>query len=270
MNELTPSSQALTPQQAFPFQKEIDSWNMEKAVQNLQPKVEQLRKVSVDVVRDLWIAHAALAQRGGDRRSEDAQTFGFCDFLELVGLSKKMAYLWLKLYDPANDKIRTPEEYALANPKSANPASPAAKELQSKKELLIAHAMATGERLFEKGWNELGCEKEYKIRCANARLAELARTWGKKKIKLNWGDDDYFAQTLLHSGRQYTKVNLENREQYEAQLNIFGALSDFLTSIENPATRLAAVCNIGLRVRELVNEIAETDKEINAFSGVVE
>ena len=67
---------------------------MEKAVKNLQPKVEQLRKVSVDVVRDLWIAHAALAQRGGDRRSEDAQTFGFCDFLELVGLSKKMAYLW--------------------------------------------------------------------------------------------------------------------------------------------------------------------------------
>ena len=264
MNELTPSSQALTPQQAFPFQKEIDSWNMEKAVQNLQPKVEQLRKVSVDVVRDLWIAHAALAQRGGDRRSEDAQTFGFCDFLELVGLSKKMAYLWLKLYDPANDKIRTPEEYALANAKSANPALP---QSDAEFERLIAHAMATDERLA--GWTNEH-ERVFKIRKANERLAELARTWGKKKIKLNWGDDDYFAQTLLHNGRQYTKVNLENREQYEAQLNIFGALSDFLTSIENPATRLAAVCNIGLRVRELVNEIAETDKEINAFSGVVE
>ena len=264
MNELIPSNTALTPEQAFPFQKEIDGWNMESAVQTLRPKVEQLRKVSLDVARDLWIAHEALAQRGGDRRSEDAQTFGFCDFLELVGLSKKTAYLWLKLYDPSGDRVLTPEEYALANAKSANPELPQA---DSDFERLIAHAMATGERLA--GWTNEH-ERVFKIRKANERAAELARTWGKKKIRLNWGDDDYFSKTLLLNGKRYTKINLENRDQYEAQLNIFGALSDFLTSIENPATRLAAVCNIGLRVRELVNEIAETDRELNAFSGVDE
>ena len=264
MNELTTSNTALTPEQAFPFQKEIDSWNIEDAVARIRPKVEHFRKVSLEVARDLWIAREALVQRGGDRRSEDAPTFGFCDFLELVGISKKTAYLWLKLYDAANDRVLTPEEFALSNAKSANPAIP---QIDSEFERLIAHAMATGERLA--GWTNEH-ERVYKIRKANERSAELARTWGKKKIKLNWGDNDYFAKTLLHNGRQYTKINLENRNQYEAQLNIFGALSDFLTSIENPATRLAAVCNIGLRVRELVNEIAETDRELNAFSGVDE
>ena len=45
-------------------------------------------------------------------------------------------------------------------------------------------------------------------------------------------------------------------------------LSAFLSSFDNPQTRLAAVCNIGLRVRQLVNEIAEEDKSLNAFTGV--
>lgn len=264
MNELMPTNNALTPEQAFPFQQEIDSWNIEAAVQQLRPKVDQLHRDSVEVARGLWIAHEALARRGGDRRSEDAPTFGFCDFLELVGLSKKTAYLWLKLYDPANDRVLTPEEYALENARPVNPALP---QVDSEFEHLVAQALATGVR--GKGWTDEH-ERAFKIRAANARLAELARTWGKKKIRLNWGDDDYFSRTLLHSGRQYTRINLESKEQYEAQLNIFGALTDFLTSIQSPATRLAAVCNIGLRVRELVNELAEEEKNLGVFTGVEE
>lgn len=263
MNVLAPNN-ALTPQQAFPFQREIDTWNVENAISELQPKVEQLKKVSVEVCRSLYIAQQVLVQRGGDRRSEDAQTFGFCDFLEAVGLSKKTAYMWLKLYDAANDRVRTPEELQLENAKSANPALP---QVDSEFERLIAQALATGIR--GEGWTNEH-ERIFKIRKSNERLAELARTWGKKKIKLSWGNDDYFAQTLLHNGKQYTKINLENKDQYEAQLSIFGALTDFLTSIQNPATRLAAVGNIGLRVRELVNEIAEEDKKLNAFTGVEE
>ena len=262
MNELATSTTALTPEQAFPFQREIDTWSMESAVAHLRPKVEQLKSVSLDVARDLWIAHEALAQRGGDRRSEDAQTFGFCDFLEVVGISKKTAYLWLKLYDPAADRVRDPEELAPA--RSANPVLP---EAQDEFERLVAHAMATGER--PAGWTNEH-ERAFKIRRANERLAELARTWGKKKIRLNWGNDDYFSRTLLSNGKRFTKINLESKAQYEAQLSLFGMLSDFLTSIQDPATRLAAVCNIGLRVRELVNEIAEEDKRLNAFTGVDE
>ena len=89
MYEIAPSNTALTPEQAFPFQQEIDTWNMDEAVARIRPKVEQHQKLSAELARDLWIANSVLARRGGDRRSEDAQVFGFCDFLELVGVSKK-------------------------------------------------------------------------------------------------------------------------------------------------------------------------------------
>ncbi len=269
MNEIVPSNTSLTPEQAFPFQKQIDAWNMESAVEKLRPKVERLRKASVDVARDLFIAHEALAQRGGDRRSEDAQTFGFCDFLGLVGLSKKTAYLWLKLYDPVEDKVRTPEE--LQTLKSANPelgaVSPAVQELQSKKERLIAHAMATGERLYDEGWNELGCEKEYRIRLLNKRLADIARELYDKKVKYNWKDDDYFSTTVLAQGKTYARFTMQTKEQMIAQNEVLEMLNKYLESFGDPAVRMAAVCNIGLRIRSTINRMHEVDMELGAGAG---
>ena len=266
MNVLAPNN-ALTPQQAFPFQREIDTWNVENAISELQPKVEQLKKVSVEVCRSLYIAQQVLVQRGGDRRSEDAQTFGFTDFLEAVGLSKKTAYMWLKLYDAANDRVRTPEELQLENAKSANPAigevSPAVQELQTKKEQLIAHAMATGERLYDEGWNELGCEKEYRIRMANKRFTDLAREMSAKKVKYNWGTNDYFSNTILAQGKTFAKFNLQTKDQYAAQLEVLDMLNKYLMSFEDPSVRMAAVCNIGLRIRSTINEMHEIDLELN-------
>ena len=263
MNEIIATNTALTPEQAFPFQCEIDTWNVESAITALQPKVEQLRKVSVEVARDLYIAHQALARRGGDRRSEDAPVFGFCDFLEAVGLSKKTAYLWLKLYDPAADRVRTPEELALENARSANPAlgeiSPAQQELQSKREQLIAHAMATGERLYDQGWNELGCEAEYTLRKSNERLAEITRKWTSKKIAVSIGKNDYFSTTVLANAKNYAKINLQSKAQYEAQLAVFDMLDQYIKSFDDPATRMAAVCNMALRIRGAINDMHEAD-----------
>lgn len=268
MNSLVQKNSTLTPDQAFPFRREIDSWDMNSAVQALRPKVERLKCVSLDVARDLWIAHEALAQRGGDRRSEDAQTFGFCDFLELVGLSKKTAYLWLKLYDAANDRVLTPEEYALENAKSANPAvaqlSPEVQALQSKKEQLLAHAMATGERLYDQGWNELGCEKEYRIRCMNKKLSDIARELYDKKVKYNWKDNDYFSTTVLAQGRTYARFTLQTKEQMIAQNEVLEMMSRYLESFEDPSVRMAAVCNIGLRIRSTINSMHEADLEFNS------
>lgn len=242
MYEIAPSNTALTPEQAFPFQQEIDTWNMDEAVARIRPKVEQHQKLSAELARDLWIANSVLARRGGDRRSEDAQVFGFCDFLELVGISKKKAYLLLKLYVPEEDKLLTFDEYDQRHLKSANPAIP---QLDSDFERLVAHAMATGERLA--GWTNEH-EAEYR----------------KRK------DNDYFSQTLLKNGKMYTKVNLETKEQYKAQLEVFDMITTFLESFANPQVRLAAVCNIGLRIRQFVNDIAEQEQKMNAFTGVQE
>ncbi len=264
MYEIAPSNTALTPEQAFPFQQEIDTWNMDEAVARIRPKVEQHQKLSAELARDLWIANSVLARRGGDRRSEDAQVFGFCDFLELVGVSKKKAYLLLKLYVPEEDKLLTFDEYDQRHLKNANPAIP---QLDSDFERLVAHAMATGERLA--GWTNEH-EAEYRKRKDNEKFAELARKWSSQKIKLNWGNNDYFSQTLLKNGKMYTKVNLETKEQYKAQLEVFDMITTFLESFANPQVRLAAVCNIGLRIRQFVNDIAEEEQKLNAFTGVQE
>ncbi|MBQ6780247.1 MAG: hypothetical protein IJP62_03330 [Treponema sp.] len=266
MNELATSTTALTPEQAFPFQKEIDTWNMENAVAGLRPKVEQLKKASVEVCRSLFIAHEALAQRGGDRRSEDAQTFGFTDFLELVGISKKTAYVWLRLYDPATDSFVTPEETDVRKLKGTAPevlqASPTQQGLLSKKEQLIAHAMTTGERLYEEGWNELGCEKEYKLRKSNEKLAEMARRWGKPVARTSWSSGDYFSQTVIAKSKSFARFNLQTKEQYRAQLEVFDMLNEYLQSFDDPAVRMAAVCNIGLRIRSIVNEMHDAERKL--------
>ncbi len=254
-NVLAPKNTTLTPEQAFPFQKEIDTWNMEKAVQTIAPKVEQLKKISVEVVRELWIAHEALARRGGDRRSEDAQIFGFCNFLELVGISKKTAYMWLKLYDAANDRVLTPEEYSLVNAKSANPA------IDNGHEVRVAHAMATGERM--DGWTEED-EKEFKTRSANARFAELAKKWGSRKIQLDPKCHDYFSDAMKNA-KQYARISLQTKEQTEAQFTIFEQISVYLSTFVDPSTRLSAAYNVGLRVRDIVNELANTEAELAQF-----
>ena len=93
MNEIVPSNTSLTPEQAFPFQKQIDSWNLESAVKELRPKVERLRKASVDVARDLFIAHEALAQRGGDRRSDLPRNPSLRGQVRLGGLQRSGAPL---------------------------------------------------------------------------------------------------------------------------------------------------------------------------------
>lgn len=263
MYEIAPSNTALTPEQAFPFQQEIDTWNMESALERLIPKVESLKKVSVEVARELYIAHAALAQRGGDRRSEDAQVFGFCDFLEAVRISKKTAYFWLKLYDPVADRVRDPEE--LQALKNANPeigeVSPAVQELQTKKEQLIAHAMATGERLYEEGWNELGCEKEFRIRALNRKLTNITRELYDKKVQYNWKNNDYFSTTVLAQGKTFAKFTMQTKEQMIAQNEVLEMLSAYLESFGDPAVRMAAVCNIGLRIRSTINKMHEADLE---------
>ena len=165
--------------------------------------------------------------------------------------------------------MRTPEE--LQTLKSANPelgaVSPAVQELQSKKERLIAHAMATGERLYDEGWNELGCEKEYRIRLLNKRLADIARELYDKKVKYNWKDDDYFSTTVLAQGKTYARFTMQTKEQMIAQNEVLEMLNKYLESFGDPAVRMAAVCNIGLRIRSTINRMHEVDMELGAGAG---
>lgn len=101
----------------------LEPWNYEKSVERTKDLVSAFRKVSLDLVRELYVAHEALSCQGyrsDKNRISDAsnadfvpngtrlQTFeGYC---EDIGLSRKTAYNWLALYLPDQDRLLTVEE----------------------------------------------------------------------------------------------------------------------------------------------------------------
>lgn len=255
MNVIAPNQTTVPAAQAFPFEREIIEWDLETAIERIKPKVENFKRSAADLAKELFIAHEVLAVRGGDRRTEDAPLFTWSDFCDIIGLSRKTAGLYMKLYDPVEDRVRTPEEMV--------PLRQAPQLDDGGHEMRVARAMATGERM--SGWTDAD-EKEFKVRKANEHFAELARKWGSKKIKTNFKGRDYFSEAMANA-KQYSRFSLQTKEQSLAQFEVFDHLTDYLKSFEDPGTRLAAGYNIGLRVREIINDLAGQLEELNQYSG---
>lgn len=256
MNIIVPINNTVSAQEAFPFEQEIIQWDLESAINRCSENFHSFQKSAALLAKDLFIAHQVLAVRGGNR-TDDAPAFTWTDFCNAVGISRKTAALWMKLYDPVEDRVRAPEE--LAPLKSAN------LEIDDGgHESRVAHAMATGERLA--GWTQKD-ELEYKKRMANEHFAELANKWMTKKIKTNFKGRDYFSEAMQNA-KQYARFTLETKDQTLAQMELLEHISNYLKSFEDPSTRLAAGYNIGLRVREVINEFANQMAELNQFDSV--
>lgn len=256
MNNIVPVNNSISAQEAFPLEKEVMSWNLEEAINRCSENFHSFQKSAALLAKDLYIAHEVLAVRGGNR-TDDAPVFTWTDFCDAVGISRKTAALWMKLYDPIEDRVRTPEE--IKPLKTINPAV-----LEDGHEARVAHAMATGERLA--GWTQED-EKEYKKRKANEHFAELADKWGKKKIKTRTIGRDYFSEAIGNA-KQFARFNLQTKEQSLAQFELFDELTAYLKTFDDPATRLAAGYNIGLRVREIINDMASQFEELAQFDSV--
>lgn len=89
----------------------LEPWKYEKSVETTKALVSTFRKVSLDLVRELYSARQALEPRS---RSAIGQ---FCpmaktwqDFCGDIGLSKRTANYWLSLYIPDEDRLLTVEE----------------------------------------------------------------------------------------------------------------------------------------------------------------
>ena len=112
MNSIVPSNNSVSAKQAFPFEQEIIQWDLESAINRCAENFHSFQKSAALLAKDLYIAHEVLAVRGGNRRTEEAPEFTWTDFCDAVGISRKTAMLWMRLYDPVNDRVRTPEELA--------------------------------------------------------------------------------------------------------------------------------------------------------------
>ena len=103
----------------------LKPWNYEKSVETGKALVLAFRKVSLDLVRELYMAHEALSCQGyrSDRnRIIDASNANFGPngpklapqtwegYCEAIGLPLTTAKRWLALYIPQEDRLLTVEE----------------------------------------------------------------------------------------------------------------------------------------------------------------
>ncbi len=103
----------------------LEPWNYEKSVERTKDLVSAFKKVSLDLVRELYAAHEALSCQGyrsDKNRISDASNAdfgtnvprltpltweGYCND---IGLVKRTADRWLALYIPEEDRLLTVEE----------------------------------------------------------------------------------------------------------------------------------------------------------------
>ena len=89
----------------------LEPWDYEKSVETTKVLVSTFKKVSLDLVKELYSARRALEPQGRSAVGQFCPTVktweGYCND---IGLSKRTANSWLALYVPDEDRLLTPEE----------------------------------------------------------------------------------------------------------------------------------------------------------------
>jgi len=137
-------------------------WNYEEAVKVGRELMKQYHKLSLSVVRELYAAREALSNTGvrKDLVSNETRLISFQDYLNDIGMSKPTAYRWLELYDHANDKLLSSEEYK------------AKKIVEFEK--LIKLLRPDYPEWRPDGWSE-ACERYYRSKLQEDRYTQIAR-----------------------------------------------------------------------------------------------
>lgn len=235
----------------FLCEREIMEWEPKSAVERLETLGNIVKANGRDFARELFIAHEALARRGGDRRSEDADTYSFSDFLNDAKVSRKTAYFYLKCYDPVENRLLDPEEVSSPKPQKLQA------EDKAEFERMVVYAMESGVRL--QGWSPEH-EREYRRRAENERVKTLLEHWGTKRIKTSYDKGrDYFGDAIKNA-RRYIKVPL-TRDLQTSQFEVCQHIEDFLSAIDDPGVRMSVAYGLGLKIRWLINELAAADAE---------
>lgn len=108
-------------------QAEIDSWNYDQSVKETAKKVAQHRRLSLEIVREVFIANEWFAVNGSNQflaKSGEGVPFGtpsktFSTYLDEIGLPRRTAYNWLERFVPEENRLLSPEELKAAKQQRA-------------------------------------------------------------------------------------------------------------------------------------------------------
>jgi hypothetical protein len=240
----------------------IARWNFDKAVDRIRPKVQRWGALTVELVRELYIAQKYLNGQKGQRKDPEAADYiryTWSDFCGAVGLSRQTAngyirrFLPSELSDSGEDRLLSPEEVkALAAPELV--------PTTAEQERFIARYMATGVR--PEGFpKEL--EKIVRERVSAKKAKEVLELWNGR-FKLD-AKRDYFAEIQAIAGKKKRFV-LKNEDQMRAQNVMFRTIHDYFGLFDKLPDLLAAAANLTDKVHFVANYFAEllvdeTEKE---------
>ncbi|MDY4611481.1 MAG: hypothetical protein SPD11_12795 [Sphaerochaetaceae bacterium] len=94
------------------LQPNLKPWKYEESVSVGKKLVSMHRKITLELVRELYAANQALSQQGArsDLVPNDTKLMTFEQYLCAIGLAKKTAYRYLSIYLPEEDRLLTDEE----------------------------------------------------------------------------------------------------------------------------------------------------------------
>lgn len=108
-------------------QCEIDNWDYDQSVKETAKKVAQYRRLSLEIVREIFIANQWFAVHGSNQfltKSGEDVPFGtssktFSTYLDEIGLPRRTAYNWLERFVPEENRLLSPEELKAAKQQRA-------------------------------------------------------------------------------------------------------------------------------------------------------
>lgn len=108
-------------------QTEIDNWDYDQSVKETAQKVAQHCRLSLEIVREIFIANQWFAVHGSNRfltqnnvdvpNGTSIKTFS--TYLDEIGLPRRTAYNWLERFVPEENRLLSPEELKAAKQQRA-------------------------------------------------------------------------------------------------------------------------------------------------------
>ena len=238
------------------LKEKVFKWNFEKSVAKIRPKVEKWKTLTLEIAQELYLARENLNGRIGQRKDPLADNyleFTWADYCEAIGISKRIANDWLKVFIPSERSetgvayLMTPEEIKAINAERQ-------KEETDAREARIAKFLKTGKR--GEDWTNAD-DRELNARLAVKRAKEVAETWQFSKFKVE-PRRDFFAEIITH-GEDLKKFRLETDEQNAMQLKVFDSIDSYILSFKSMKDRLTAAYNLSVKLKEVTNYYAELE-----------
>ena len=93
-------------------ENKVNSWDYNESVSIMKYQVKVWKARTLDLVRELYVAHQNLEPQGRSAVGQFCTTVKtFADYCEDIGLPRRTAYSWLKLYLPDEDRLMSTDEF---------------------------------------------------------------------------------------------------------------------------------------------------------------